>query len=416
MWHATTGELINSIYRVKKMYKNIVSSAIIMALLTLSLLSTLPWVASSDTTRLYVDPSKSNVLIGENFMVNVTVENVTSLYGWEFKLHYNSTMLNGTSTSEGGFLRGHGETFFSVMNFSDAYNATHGILWATSSLLGNVSGVNGSGTLANVFFKCNQPGNSTLSFGYSKLGDPEGIEIQHVTVNGSVETWPRNIAITNVTPSALEAYVGQIVNIAVVVENEGNYTETFNLTAFYNGNSIETKTVAEMPPLSQATITFEWDTIGLAPNINYTMKAEASIILGEANITDNVFVDGEVRLRHVIVSIVELTPCNQIGSPTEGFSRGSMAYFKVNVNNSDVESKPVLVTVNVFDAEDATIGLASFQGSISQGTFSFILGFQLPTPASIGNATIYASVFTGWPHAGGVPYCPGRSEEFEIWG
>jgi len=409
-------KLKSKTYKVIKMYKRVVLSTILTALLTFSLLSTFLSVATADTAKLYVDPTKTKVLVGENFTINVTIANVTNLYGWEFKLYYNNTMLNGTSIIDGGFLKAHGETFFEAINFTDAYNATHGILWATGSLLGNVSGVDGSGALANIVFECKQFGNSTLSFGYSKLGDPDGIEIQHVTVDGSVETWPRNIAIISVTASAMEPYVGQIVNIAVVVRNEGNYTETFNLTAFYNGNSIETKIVAEMPPLSQATIMFEWDTIGLAPNINYTVKAEASIIPGETNITDNVFVDGEVRLRHVIVSIVELTPCNQIGSPTEGFSRGSMAYFKVNVNNSDVESKPVLVTVNVFDAEDATIGLASFQGSISQGAFSFILGFQLPTAASIGNATIYASVFTGWPHAGGVPYCPGRSEEFEIWG
>ena len=396
------------------MYKKVVLSIIITALLTFSLLSSFPSVATEDTAKLYVDPPKSKVLIGENFTINVTIANVTNLYGWEFKLYYNNTMLNGTSISEGELLKAHGDTYFEPINFTDAHNTTHGILWATGSLLGNVSGVDGSGALANILFKCKQFGNSTLSFGYSALGNPEGIEIQHVTVDGSVETWPHNITIISVTPSILEPYVGQIVNIAVAVRNEGNYTETFNLTAFYNNHSIETKTVFDMQPLSQTTITFEWDTIGLSPNINYTIKAEASIIPGEINTTDNVFVDGEVRLRHVIVNVIELTPCDQTGYPTDGFSKGSMAYFKVNVNNSDVESKPVLVTVNVFDADSTTIGLASFQGPISQGSFNFILGFQLPTRASTGNATVYASIFTDWPHLGGVPYCPGRSAQFEI--
>jgi len=397
------------------MYKKTVVS-IIIALLTLSLLFSFPFVASVDTAELYLDPPRSKVLVEENFTINVTIANVTNLYGWEFKLYYNNTMLNGTSISEGEFLKAHGDTYFGSINFTDAYNATHGIVWATGSLLGNVSGIDGGGALANILFKCKQFGNSTVSFGYSALGDPEGIEIQHATVDGSVETWPHNIAIISVTPSIMEPYVGQIVDIAVVVRNEGNYTETFNLTAFYNNNSIETKTVSEMPPLSQATITFEWDTIGLSPNINYTIKAEASTIPGETNIIDNVFVDGEVRLRHVIVNIIALTPCNQTGDLTDGFPRGSMAYFKVNVNNSDVGSKSVLATVNVFDADGVTIGLASFQGPISQGSFTFILGFQLPTTASTGNATVYASVFTDWPHSGGVPYCPSRSVEFEIRG
>lgn len=398
------------------MYRKVVSSVVIVALLIFSLLSTFPSASTADTAKLYLDPPKSKVLVGENLSINVTIANVTNLYGWEFQLYYNNTMLNGTSTSEGEFLKNHGETFFNVINFTDAYNATCGILWATGSLLGNVSGINGSGVLANMFFKCKQFGNSTLSFGYSKLGDPDGIEIQHVTADGSVETWPRNVAVTSVTPSTSEPYVGQVINIAVVARNEGNYTETFNLTVSYDNHSIETKTVIDMLPISQTTINFEWDTIGLTPNVNYTIKAEASILPGETNVTDNVFLDGEVRFRHVTVSIIELTPCNQTGYPTDGFSKGSMAYFKVNVNNSDAESKPVLITVNVFDADTATIGLASIQGTISQGSFSFILGFQLPAIASTGNATIYASVFTNWPHSGGVSYCPSRSAQFEIRG
>ena len=397
------------------MYKRVFLISMI-ALLTVSLLSSFSLVVSVDTAKLYVDPPKSKVLIGENFTVNVAIANVTNLYGWEFKLYYNNTMLNGTSVSEGEFLKVQGDTFFGPINFTDTYNATHGIIWATGSLLGNVSGVDGSGVLAEIGFECKQFGNSSLLFDYSELGDPEGTEIQHVTAEGSVETWPRNIAVISVTPSTLEPYAGQIVSIAVVVRNEGNYTETFNLTTFYNDNSIETKTGVEMPLLSQITIMFEWDTVGLPTNINYTIKAEASMLPGETNLADNVFVDGEVSFRHVTVNIIELKPCNQTGHPAEGFAKGSMAYFKVNVNNSDVDSKPVLVTVNVFDDESVIIGLASFQGQISQGSFSFILGFQLPTIASTGNATIYASVFTDWPHLGGVPYCPSRSEQFEITG
>lgn len=398
------------------MDKKTVSSIVITALLTLSLLSTFPIAVTADSVELYVNPSKSKVLVGGSFMVNVTVENVTNLYGWEFKLYYNNTMLNGTSISEGEFLNVHGDTYFESINFTDAHNATHGIVWTTCSLLGNVSGIDGSGVLATIFFECKQFGNSTLSFDYSKLGDPEGIEIQHVTASGSVETWPRNISIIDVLPSASEPYVGQIVDIAVAVGNEGNYTETFNLTAFYNNNSIETKTVAGMSPFSQTIIMFKWDTIGLVPDTNYTMKAEASMLTGETNTTDNVFVDGEVRLRNVMVNIIELTPCNQTGYPTDGFSKGSMASFKVNVNNSDMEPKSVLITVNVFDADGAATGLASIQGDIPQGSWNFTLGFKLPTTAATGNATIHASLFTNWPHAGGVPYCPGRIAEFEIRG
>lgn len=64
---------------------------------------------------------------GEVFTLNITVTDVTNLYGWEVKLYYDSSILNGTSVSEGSFLKGTGETFFeSTLN--NNYDATHGRL------------------------------------------------------------------------------------------------------------------------------------------------------------------------------------------------------------------------------------------------------------------------------------------------
>lgn len=391
--------------------------AILIVITSILLLSLVPLqTATANTETLYVDPPTNKVMVGKTFAINISIANVTNLYGWEFKLYYNNTMLNGTAIQEGPFLSMGGETFFNPLSFNDAYNATHGHVWATGALIRNVPGMNGSGVLATIIFKCIASGNSILSLTDSVLGDPDANPISHVVVGGYVETWPRNIAIKNVIPSTFEAYEGQIVNIDVVVKNEGNYTETFNVTAYYDDNIIETKTVTDLAPLAETTITFSWDTIGLAPDVNYTIKAEASVIPGETNITDNVLIDGTVRIKTVAVKTVELVACNQTGYPVSSFQVGSTASFKVTVNYTASGSEDVLMTINVYDADGATMGVSSFQGPIAQGTSVFILGLPIPTSAHVGNATVYASVFTDWPHLGGVPYCPERSATFEIAG
>jgi len=399
--------------KVTSIHKTVIP---ILILLTSLLSLTFPLSAEATTTALCVNPVTSKVLVDKTFTINISIANVTDLYGWEFKLYYNNTMLNGTGIIEGPFLSTGGSPFFNVSDFNDAYNATHGRVWATGVLLGNVSGVNGSGVLASVTFMCKEFGSSILQLVDTTLGDPEGVAIIHTALGGSVETWPRNIAIKSVKPSTFEAYEGQVISIAVVIKNEGNYTETFNVTAFYDDKVIETKTLRDLAPWAETTVTLNWDTIGVAPDSNYTIKAEASVLSGETNTTDNAFIGGTVRIKTVVVKIVELIPCNQTGHPASSFKIGSMAYFKVTVNNTAVGSENVLVTINVYDSIGATIGVASLQGPIGVGTYTFILGLPIPKSAQSGNATVYASAFTDWPHLGGIPYCPERSATFGLAG
>ena len=397
--------------------RSLVKTAIPTLILLTSLLLMFPYTAKAATTTLYIDPVTSKVLLDKAFTINISVANVTGLYGWEFKLYYNNTMLNGTGIIEGPFLRTGGSTFFNVSGFNDAYNATHGRVWATGVLLGNVSALNGSGVLASVTFTCKEFGGSVLQLVDTTLGDPEGNAIVHTAFDGFVETWPRNIAIKSVKPSTSEAYEGQVISIAVTVKNEGNYTETFNVTAFYDDNAVETGTVRDLAPWNETTITLNWDTIGVAPDSNHTVRAEATVLHGETNTTDNAFIDGTVTVKTVVVKISELTPCNQTGYPVSSFKIGSMAHFKVVVNNTAVGSQDGLIAINIYDSAVATIGVASFKESpMAQGASILILGMTIPRSARVGNATVYASVFTDWPHLGGVPYCPERSATFELAG
>jgi hypothetical protein len=159
------------------------------------------------------------VLVDKTFTINISIANVTDLYGWEFKLYYNNTMLNGTGIIEGPFLNSSGSTYFNVKDLNNTYNATHGRAWATGVLLREVSGVNGSGVLASITFMCKEFGSSILQLADTTLGDPEGVAIIHTAVGGSVETWPRGHLSTDIDGDG----VVDILDIAIVAKAYGSY-------------------------------------------------------------------------------------------------------------------------------------------------------------------------------------------------
>jgi len=88
--------------------------------------------------------------------------------------------------------------------------------------------------------------------------------------------------------------IGQGYNcsISVVVFNNGNYTETFNVTAYANTTIIGTQLVT-LARGNSTTLIFTWNTIGV-PYGNYTINANATIVPGETDTTDNNKTDGWV--------------------------------------------------------------------------------------------------------------------------
>jgi len=104
-----------------------------------------------------------------------------------------------------------------------------------------------------------------------------------------------DIAILNAIPSRTLAYIGDIVNITVVVKNLGNYTESFNITLFHDSGVIGKLRVESLNPQAERTLIFHWNTTNMTEG-NYLLKAQTSSIPGETNIENNSFIDGIVEL------------------------------------------------------------------------------------------------------------------------
>jgi len=253
-------------------------------------------IVDANQTIMYVEPQTSTVEIFHTFQINISVSQVNDLAAWEFKLYYLNHYLNATQIQEGPFLKTAGQTYFFVKNFTDNYNSTHGIIWASCTLLGQGPGAAGNGTLATITFKAKQAGTTTLQLAETDMLDSQmpPNHITHTTEDGTINILGHDIAITNITP--LKTIVGQgyTMNVNVTVTNQGSFTETFNMTLYANTTAIN-QTEITLTSGTSITITLTWNTTAFAKG-NYTISAYAWPVPSETDTADNTFTDGIVTI------------------------------------------------------------------------------------------------------------------------
>jgi len=135
----------------------------------------------SATTTVYVSPPSSSVLLGQTFFIEIKITDVNDLYGWEFKLKWDPGLLDVVNVTEGPFLKQGGSTFFAKQ-----MNNTAGYILVDCTLLGDVPGVNGDGTLASVRFYAEKEGTSVLDLYDTILVSSLEQPITHTANDGSV--------------------------------------------------------------------------------------------------------------------------------------------------------------------------------------------------------------------------------------
>ena len=104
-----------------------------------------------------------------------------------------------------------------------------------------------------------------------------------------------DIAITSVTVSSTEVEIGETVSITVVVENQGNFTENFQVKVYYDDTEIQTESITNLDPGDSKTLNITWETAEIDPN-TYTIKAVAANVPNETKQDNNTYVDGTVKI------------------------------------------------------------------------------------------------------------------------
>lgn len=156
------------------------SESICLSLLILFSASLVIELSASPTTTVYVYPSTSTVAVGQTFIVDVKISDVNNLYGWEFKLGWDPNILDVVEVTEGAFLKQGGNTFF-----TKKINNTEGYILVDCTLLGDMPGVSGDGTLASVKFRAEKEGSSVLDLYDTKLVNSLEQPITHTANDGN---------------------------------------------------------------------------------------------------------------------------------------------------------------------------------------------------------------------------------------
>jgi len=245
---------------------------------------------------LSVQPPTSGAAVSETFSINITIADVTDMWGYEFILSYNTSILTAT---------GYASYDPFNMKWAAIIDDAVGVVGMSYSMPLGVPPGEGFSTvepapIARIGFTVDATGASLLDLHDTILTDPATNEILHEAVGGYFATIVHDIAVTNVTLSKTVVGQGYSMPINVTVANQGDFTETFNVTVYADQNAtiigdeitIATRNVT-LTSRNSTIVTFTWDTTDM-PYGDYTISAVATPVPGETDTTDNTFIDGTV--------------------------------------------------------------------------------------------------------------------------
>jgi predicted nucleic acid-binding Zn-ribbon protein len=213
----------------------------------------------------------------------------------------------------------------------------------------------GSGTLCQIEFEVLDRGSCGLDFSkpYGEdtfLIDYNFDEIPADVVDGyfdNTEAPPpevHDIAVTNVTRSPTSVTVGDSISIDVTVENQGDFSETFDVAVYYDSDVVDSMTDVSLDSGDSEVLPFIWDTTGVSPD-TYVISAEA-FLEGDEHTENNVYVDGEVEVTEGPppevrdVAIIDVSPSQTI------VIVGDSVSIYVTVENQGTEAETFDVTIH----------------------------------------------------------------------
>jgi len=206
-----------------------------------------------DVTAMSQIPSSTMVIQGETVAIDVTVQNLgDQSESFDVTCYYDSTLI--------GTLR--------VYNLPPSDSETLKFDWDTTGIAPGTYDIKAKADSNNEIDESDEPNNEC-------------------TNAASVKIVIHDIATISQTPSSTTVTEGETVTIEVVVQNQGTEPETFTVTCYYDNSQTGTaQTVTNLQPSNSITLTFSWDTTGVAPG-TYYISAVASPVPDETDTNDN---------------------------------------------------------------------------------------------------------------------------------
>ncbi len=177
-------------------------------------------------TVVYVDPETTTAWLGDTFVVDIKIAEVKDLGGYEFKLLWNTTLLDCTSSTINRMW--FPNDFIAKDEVSDNYNVTHGRYWCGYAST-SASSFSGNATLASLTFEVAggsmDGSNCTLDLYDIFLVNPEAEIIGDWYYKDSPNDGYVTCMLTNVTGDINNDGIVDIVDIVIVALAFGSTPE-----------------------------------------------------------------------------------------------------------------------------------------------------------------------------------------------
>lgn len=159
---------------------NRVLSIFLISLMLSSILFNVSTTAESGKkVKIYISPRRvayPKLDVGDEFKVDVRVDNVDNIYGYEFKLNYNPDVLEYV---------GIGSSFLNQPTFRfKKANEESGVAWLATASMYPAGPKTGDGVLATITFKVVGKGESTLDLYKTKLLNSDVERVSHTVKDG----------------------------------------------------------------------------------------------------------------------------------------------------------------------------------------------------------------------------------------
>jgi len=276
-------------------------------------------LVSSSMVRVAVSPYISVVPVGTldealtpgmNYTISIYTDyNGSDVWGYEIELTYNPSVLEGIEAVNGDLIT---EDVGNTMWRPGDFNNTSGELELTGNgffFFDPPSPVtSGPGIMANISFSVVGYGDSYLSLGDETrlIGYNVMTQMEHNIIDkfspdtghilsgyfANVLEVTHDIAVVSVTPSTNEVEEGELLNVTVVVENQGTVDEDVTVEVYRDYEPGLTfylvgKRSVNLAAGADSSLVFVWDTIDV-PVGNHSVTALAIVLPGENDVADNI--------------------------------------------------------------------------------------------------------------------------------
>jgi len=340
-------------------------------------------------------PSYVATSLGE-FTIDVNIFNVSNLQGFEFKLGYNTTILDVTNVTLGPMM------FFPFVYFDWHRYPVDGYIRVKANITSGET-ANGTGTLATITLNATYRGAAScaLDLYETALTDPQGGSISHEVADGEYE------------------FVVLSLTVTTAKKPPTNYAE------WYYGRRYWELHYVDNPVYLYGNLTASGSWAREVEEGGGLVALEMVDPRGESRVCRTLLAGPNPPAGDFVITA--LYPSDSTGGPVYPpiYSAGSAedpgiepAYFTVTIENRGTAPETVTVILNAYDSSGRPIRLADgISGELDPGdNTTDRIAVYIPQWASDGNATVYASVVTGDPRSGGVSRCPEGSTWFNITG